>query len=61
VAEGHERGGAWNLALEIAQCILSNNPTYENIMFITECNERENSPQSVDDIRLTIFTAQRYA
>jgi len=30
-------------------------------MFITECNERENSPQSVDDIRLTVFTARRYA
>jgi len=30
-------------------------------MFITECNECENSPQSVYDIRLTVFTAWRYA
>jgi len=30
-------------------------------MFITECNERENSPQSVYDIRLTVFSARRYA
>jgi len=30
-------------------------------MFITECNERENSPQLVYDICLTVFTAWRYA
>jgi len=30
-------------------------------MFITACNERENSPQSVYDVRLTVFTTWRYA
>jgi len=28
---------------------------------LTECNERENSPQSVYNIRLTVFTARSCA
>ena len=35
--------------------VYSDNPTYANIMFITACNERENSPQSLYDMRLTVL------
>jgi len=35
---------SWNCPF---YCILRNNPTYANIMSITACNERGNSPQSV--------------
>jgi len=40
-------------------CILSNNPTCANIVFIRACNKRGNSPppkQSVYDIRLGLYT-----
>ena len=44
-----------NLALALRILVYSDNPTYANIMFITACNERENSPQSLYDIRLTVL------
>jgi len=60
VVQGHEEElKFWNLALETAH--FSVFWVALLLVQITECNERDNSPQSVYNIHLTVFATRRYA